>query len=580
MPRNQTHAGAREGSRADLAAVSGGLRAFLSGSETVFLEAGAQLSTVGRQARSIFDGASVAVTLRERDAAHPVEELDGELARLDAYLRDAHDAMSAKLQGLAALPPEIDLILAAVNGFETIPATLRMLGMNTRIENARGVASGGMETVATEVRRLADLVEPRFQAVQSQATSVLRTATQARAASEAFLARQLASSAELVGELRRALGALRTLADAERAVATRAVQASGHVTRDLDEVLVSLQAHDATRQVVEHVIQELNALEEELGAGEAPDPEAVPARLGEACQILPAQLRAARERLEAALAGIAAHLRAVSAEGAELASLAGRAAGVLAGGAQLEEVARGVARATELLRGQLAHEEEARRALRHVADTVRAMDASVRDIQGIGSAVKIIALNALVETERAGAGGRVLAVLAQGMGALAAEVGSRTREAVRALAQVSQRAEGLCEGTAGPRTEAGERIAASLGRVANALSDHHRSARAEVERLHEGSRALHRDVEEIAARVAEQLEATGALAPLEQTLALRAAAAAPAESPPDAGARAYARYTMEVERLVHDRALGKVDPAPMAPPSATGGELGSNVELF
>ena len=559
----------------ELSGVGSALEGFLASSEGVFLEAGSHLANLERRARTMLEAARAAV---EHGASEsPVDQLDRELVRLEAYLGRARASCEAGLAALGRLPCELEPVLAAVSGYETIPPTLRMLGMNTRIENARATAqNGGMETVASEVRRLADLVEPRFHAVARDTQTVLEFAHRARASAEAFLARQLASSAELLAETRRALEALRALSAAGRAVAHRAVAASERLGRDVAAVLVALQAHDATRQAIEHVIAELGTLARE------PEHLASPADARGAAatsyRILPAQLRGAREHFVGALDEIQTHLRDLSAQGAELRQHAQQLAIGEAGRAPLQDVARAVAGATGLLRSHVAFEEDAARALRRVTQTVEAVATSVRDIQGIGSAIRIIALNALVETERAGSGGRVLAVLAQGMGGVAADVVRRTEAASRALTEVSRLAAALVAASA-PADLPGAAIAAALEELGAALDGHHRTLQRSLEALHLESGSLEQEVDGIARHLDEQRAAARSLAQLEDRLAALAQEAFAGGRPDASGAgRAYARYTMESERSIHDRALGWAGPAPARSPGQ--GDLGSNVELF
>jgi hypothetical protein len=574
LEKRVTHAPAGTPIPDALRGVAGALQEFLAGSESVFLEAGSHLARLERRARAILDAAHGAVEKGAAPTDDPVELLERELVRLDAYLRRAQESSEAGLLVLGRLPPELEPVLRAVSGYETIAPTLRMLGMNTRIENARASSqNGGMETVASEVRRLADLVEPRFQAVERDTRTLLDFAQRARASAEAFLARQLASAAELLGELRRALAALRSIDAAERAVARGAVGASERLRRDLGAVLVALQAHDATRQALEHVIAELGML------AQAPPDGGDTAGAGAAsCRVLPAQLRGARGHLLAALDGIQLHLRDLAAQGAELRQAAEQYATGEAGRAPLADVARAVTRATVLLRSHVAFEEEAAQAFRRVTETVQTVATSVRDIQGIGSAIRIIALNALVETERAGSGGRVLAVLAQGMGGVAADVVRRTEGASRALAEVSRVAAALADAAGGSADAPGAAVASALERLGAELDEHHRTLQRSLETLHVESRSLEQEVEVIARHVAEQGAAARLLAEPEERLATIAEAAFGRAGGGADPARAYARYTMDSERSIHDRALGRAQPAPDA--RLPGSDLGSNVELF
>jgi hypothetical protein len=574
--------------RDSLAAVSGRLGDFLSGSEELFLDTGARLAGVEQQARGLLEGARRAAALGSEggEGTHPAERLDRELSRLDAYLGTTRDAAAGGLQSLSRLAECVEAIARARSAFDTIPPTLRMLGMNTRIENSRSDArNAGMETVAAEVRRLADLVEPRFRAIFQEAEGLAATAGRARTTAAAFLGRQRAWSSELLSETRTALEALRALERAEAEVAARAVGDSDRLARDLGAVLVSLQGHDSTRQMIEHAVEELEAYEEDAAAGAQEGPAAWLAHLPDLCRLTAAQVGGARGRLGEALDGITASLRAVGQRGAALCDQTGRFAGGPGADAPAARVARGVEAATRVLRDHVAQEQAARDAMAGVAGTVQGIAGHVREIQGIGTAVKIIALNALVETERAGDGGRVLAVLAQGMGGLAAEVVRRTGEVSQLLQEISALSAGLGGGEAAGRAPQGDGIAASLEALAAELEERQRRLQREVQELHGRSRALREAVDGIGARVGERAAGLRRLEGLERALqeagelaGEHAAGAGPAPRPAHR-AQALERYTMEAERAIHARVLHGAATGSASAPEAGGG-LGSNVELF
>jgi methyl-accepting chemotaxis protein len=571
-------AGAADAS-ARLRAVAGELRRFLSGSEDVFLDAGRRVTDLEQRARALIDGAHATGAFRTTSGQEdPVAVLGRELARMDAHLRGSREAVAGGAQQLAALLAEIEVLLRTQSHFETMPPTLRMLGLNTRIENARADAQyTGMETVALEVRRLGDEVEPKFRGVFERALHLLETVRTALATAQAFTQGQGAACG-MLEQTQGALASLREMTAAGGAIADRALAASEQLKRDLGALLVALQGHDATRQAIEHVVEGLAELEAEASRdGE----QAARAHRADALRVMAAQLRGARERHAAALDGVSRSLRAFSGVGAELSRETARFVAGGSGAAATQQVRATVDHATHCLLQHVAHETATGHSMDRVAGTVEEMSRSVKDILGIGSAVKIIALNALVETERAGQGGRVLAVLAQGIGTLAGEVVQRTAEISRSLRAISDLAGALHGAGAGKAATEGEAIAGGLERLSLRLSEIQRGLEAAVTTMGTGSRALGAEVEALAARVAEALAEADRLADAETTLAALAeeAGGGAAADPAADAARAYARYTMASEREIHDRVVrGLESPGATAP--AGGDDLGSNVELF
>ncbi|HTP28667.1 MAG TPA: methyl-accepting chemotaxis protein [Anaeromyxobacteraceae bacterium] len=582
-------------SRDRLKAISGQLGAFLTGSEDVFLDAGSRLVGVERQARGLLESARGALTVGA-GLDHPLEELHRELDRLDDYLRATRDRSMTGLTSLARLTECAEAIVRTRQTFESIPPTLRMLGMNTRIENSRaGAQNVEMETVAADVRRLGDLIEPKFRAVFEQASGLLQGTAGARETAETFVGRQAEWSTKMLKETRVALQSLRALSGAEEAVVARAVESSEQLARDLAGVLVALQGHDATRQMVEHAVEELGSFEQDVTSAMPvtdADAGAWLAHLPDLCRLISAQIGGARERFLQALRGISGNLSALAARGAELCN---QTAGVAEGGAKgslAEQVILGVGEATRVLRDHVAHECRSTDGMRGVVERVNGMAAHVREIEGIGTAVKIIALNALVKTARAGEGGRVLAVLAQGMGGLAAEVVRSTGEVSQILEEISTLAGTLSGATVAGEASQGAGIASALDALTVRLSEHRSRVQQGAQGIHVGSQELREAVEGIARRIAERAATARCLEALEQELerigegaARHAGQGGGAVRPPGRRTDAYERYTMHAERVIHDRVLNGVERSESSTSEGSvseGGasDLGSNVELF
>ncbi len=575
-----------DASRDRLKAVSSQLAGFLAGSEEVFLDAGSRLTGLERLARTLVEVSRGSVAR----GGDPVEHLDRELGGLERYLGASREASDAGLKGLSHILAGAEAISSARGDCEDITRTLRVLGIYTRIENSRTDArSGGMETVVAEVRRLGDLIDSKFQAMLGQASGLRSAAASATASTEDFRARQGAWSARMLDETRDAMESLRALAASEAAVASRAISASEEVMRHASEVLVALQIHDATRQMIEHAVEELGAFEHDAGSASLQGPLDAGAwftEVSELCRLLAAQLRGAREQLVAGLGHIAENLRAMASRVTEVGEATGRLAGAGADASPVERVHRGVAQATEVLREHLDYEHQMTAALGSVAGNAQGIGTHVRELQRIGADVKIIALNALVETERTGAGGRVLAVLAHGIGVLAVEVVQRMNTVSRTLQAMTTAAGALAHGGSAQQASAGVTTAANLESLVTLLRAYHGDLQTSAAALRDGSQALRDEVEGLGGRLAEQTDAAGALQRIEEELQRLGAQAAELARPagsdrrPVRQASALSRYTMDAEREIHQRVLEHAGEATRVERDQTSGGLGDNVELF
>jgi hypothetical protein len=577
--------------RSRLRELSRAITEFVAGSEGVFLDAGARLSGIEEQVRSLVDVSRRAVASTDAEGeGDPADQLDQELTQLELHLQTSRRSASAGLEELKRVLVQVENVRRARKTFDEIAQTLQVLGIGTRIENCRvEIPSAGMETVARDVRRLGDLIGPKFEAICSRAENLKTAASTARDTAAGFLNGQGAWSAQLLSETRATLDALRGMAASQSEVTRSAVAVSEQAAHEVSETMVALQAHDATRQALEHAVSGLKDLDRNLATASADSAgiQAVAAEVMEACRLHAAQIQGARERLVQALAGIRQHLGSLA---ARVARLAAQTSPLAEPGeaSPLERVQRGVEQAAAVLREHLELEGRTREAMGRVAGAVSEITAHLKDIDRIGFDVKIIALNALVETARSGRGGEVLAVLAQAIGGLAVEVARRTDEVSQTLAEITGSANALSSRATGAAAAEGAAIQESLARLLDRFGHRHQELRSGVQVLDQGSKALRQEADGIAGRLLVQIDAARRLADVERGLMALAEDASRELSEGAVPARgeshgAYDRYTMDAEREIHRRTCPKGAGSPVLPlvnPKVEGDELGDNVELF
>jgi len=429
---------------------------------------------------------------------------------------------------------------------------------------------------------MGERLEPLFETIYGRSAAVRSRAEGARATVENFVGRLDAWSTRILSESRGALRALEVQESTESALAARSAAASEHLVRDLKEVLVSLQCHDATRQALEHVVEDLEAVQTEPSSAEGEASSAGFAEMYDVCRLAAAQVGEARQRLAAAIERIVASLRGVSGRAAELGDGLARLDGADAASSPMDLVKQRVQESLRALHEQLEQETATSAATAAVATAVDDIARDMQAVQEIGRQVKIIALNALVQTARAGAEGKVLAVMAQWTERLATDVGEKTKALARELTEAARAAQTLDEGEAARLAPEGTSIACELESLLARLQEHHSLLGNAARSVRGGSLALAEQVGQVEGPLLKLLHATEALAGVENELSNLAV-----ETQDRTGATYYragqrlstlARYTMQSERDVHQRVLAAA--ATPAGPPVPSGELGNNVELF
>jgi len=561
-----------QSTRARLEALSRTVSDFLIGSEAVFLDTGARFTGIQEKVRDLVEVSKRAADSGDAEGeGDPADQLEQELTQLELHIQTSRRAASAGQDHLRQVLLQVENVRKARKTFEEIAQTLQVLGIGTRIENCRSeIPSAGMETVARDVRRLGDLIGPKFEAICTRAENLKKVASSARDTAARFLNGQGAGASKALGETRASLELLRAMATSQSDVTRSAVTTSEQAARDVSEVMVALQAHDAVRQALEHAVFALAELQQTLETAST-DPsgaQAAAAEVMSTCRIHAAQVQGARERLTQAFSGIAQHLSGMAARVTQLAAQTSPLVGSREA-SPLERVQRGVEQATAVLREHLELEGRTGEAMGRVGGAVTEIARHLAEIDRIGFDVKIIALNALVETERSVHGGAVMAVLAQAIGGLAHDVARRTGEVSRTLGEITGSAGALSNGDAAASGSQGAAIQERLMQLLDRFCRRHQELRAGVEALDQGSKTLGQEVEGIVARLRFELDGVRRLAEVEQALTELASDAAPllpagAATTSGRSAEAYARYTMDAERAIHRRSSSAAPKAPTA----------------
>jgi hypothetical protein len=564
---------------------------FLSGSERVFLDTGSRLTGLSERSSQLVAGAEGAVKIGSRDGANPAVSLSHSLELMERHLAQSRVAATEGCAALSRVGESLESLTAASVNFQRVATTLGALATSLRVEDGRKVTDVDFGAVAEDVLRLGRLIQVRFDAILSGASQLRETARRTHARERDYVGKQGQRSSVLLGDVRTSLERLGSLEAATSIVSTKAHAASQGITRAVSSILVSLQTHDITRQMLEHVTSALEDWEGRDRPAAPAGPNGAPASTGLEgltllCQVQSGQVSQARADLVRAHEQIAQNLRLMSAEVAVITLETRRLAEDRDGGALLDRVERGAAQAAEALHQHLAHEAEIAGAISGVVSSVAHMEGYIAEIAAMAGEVKMVALNALVKAAKVGAGGAVFAVLAQAIKDLSAEVTVDTEAVSNALRKMAREAQSLSDGATSSRSAADATLVeADLSRAVEALKQYHEHMLTSVVELRRGSILLGTEIEGIARAFERQAAAAAGLENLEADLldvSEEAAAAGAHAGEPDA-LGLTARYTMQVERDIHAAVTdgaGSQLLAPVVAASAGSHGLGANVELF
>ena len=479
---------------------------------------------------------------------------------------------------LSAMRQEAGRLGQTLSGFHGTLSAFHIVGVLTRVETARlGSAGADFGNLAEDVKLLAANV-------QAQIAGALATAAELIPPIESLL-REISALEEerthdLPGVISGVLANLELFRDIRQRTRDASIRLAGRydaIASGFDNLVVSIQFHDITRQQVEHAVAVLRR----LISPAAPDTAAV-------LMLQSSQLADADRKFSASAASIARNLERIAGGVREMAAESQTLSGLSADQKDcfFLELERGLSAILTSFSGCAEAEAAARTASGGMADTIGRMHRSVEEIRAIEIRMRRMALNAGIRAAQLGAPGNALGVLAESMQKLACESGQRSETLVAALTSMSQAAARLGHREPDGAPAPGARDTAQEG------------MRTAVEELHSLSERSFAQIAQVVARGASLSEdvsaarkafAVGALFAdaigrargMLQEIAGETSAGRqrdPAQGQEPELADFTRHYTMQAERDVHQAVAAGA--APCEPPSRESADLGDNVEFF
>ena len=576
------------------------LQNLTTNTEDEFLALGAQFHGFHAQAAEIVGNVQTMMAqVSGQQALDASAQLHDLLGRMGRFLADTEQEASRITGAFSHILSLFSAVDEPLGNFKKINKVLRMLGTATKIESARmGSGAAGFETLANDVAAMSVQVVEKAGTVLEQKRGLTLTLQSALRQISGAEAQQSSTVRETLRQVSRDLLVL----DNSNSRCSAAVEMVERMSREMadgiSQVVMSMQAHDITRQQIEHVHE---SLAEVVGQCERPTGDAVAARhviqeAGDICELQAAQLRHAAVEFTGAVQSIIGSLQQVAGGAAGLSGQIGELMGVAdeAGSSFLIEMERSLIFVNTTLAECARINLELARIMEQVAAKVGEIAVFVKEIAYIGGEIELIALNAQIKSARAGVEGAALGVLAEAIQRLSAETGELTGATSRVLLQITSATEELCAGVEAEGGSLKHDVSAMVAEVESIMQ----VLREMNVTLGSTSIAMHRVVDELGDGIRQAVGSISVHDTIrfvaEQVAGVLAGVVAEAQalvpsavggSGTDRLQRLADRYTMQSERLVHARIAGgssvvASSTAVGSPASADEDGLGDNVELF
>ena len=199
---------------------------------------------------------------------HSERDLSGIIASLNQAI-SARESLLVEVNGLASYTDELQKMATDV---ATIAAQTNLLALNAAIEAARAGESGrGFAVVADEVRKLSTLSGETGKRISEKVQLVNAAMQNTQSMTQRFSSEEsnMIHGAESI--IRQVIARFETTTQTLNENLNRLEQDGHDVEREISDVLVNLQFQDRVHQILDHVANDINKLQNAGGQAEAPD---------------------------------------------------------------------------------------------------------------------------------------------------------------------------------------------------------------------------------------------------------------------------------------------------------------------
>ena len=246
--------------------IIGQLKQLSSESESKFLLVGNNLKRLVSLANRITEiSNATTISLSGSSITSSIDKLQATLDKIIDYtfLSETETGTAkTKLNNILTKISEVD---RSISSLTSELKALKMLGMSARIESSFISGShADFNTIADQVDELSHLIKEKSTNILGKGRALTLSIRQALKKVSVFETERSSHAQDMLGETRSRLASLSSTHDNCSTTTTFISEASQEVSRDIEEIVQSVQFHDIARQQIEHVSHALNNLSEAL----------------------------------------------------------------------------------------------------------------------------------------------------------------------------------------------------------------------------------------------------------------------------------------------------------------------------
>lgn len=422
------------------------LRVLNDSTEQDFLLVGENLADLSARAGSVSEVASSVIGLvASEESGRDMETLRGAFDLLGDHFEKSRRTLSRSSGEFRKMLTSIESTHKPLSVFAGIVKRLHVLGVSTKIESARLVnGDNSFEILAEDVESLARVIATKYEDISKGVVTLERAMEGTLSIIVSFEQSSHEHTRAILSGLTMDLSVLSERRALSRETASRLASEAEDVSKEIGEVVSSLQFHDITRQQIEHVIDVFGQIVSEGSSGTdgTDDDDGIREIIEDIGGVQTDQLDHARKELVSAVGRVMEHLRGIAERASRMAT---ETTGLLSTShvqgssflSDLKDSASGVI--ASLVRSEEA-ETRLAGSVGSVLDMIGKLSAFVHSIEEIGLEIELIALNAQIKAARAAGQGGPLGVLAGAIKDLSDSACGQTRIITDTLAAISESA--------------------------------------------------------------------------------------------------------------------------------------------
>lgn len=443
--------------------------------EAEFLNTGSHLQEYALRAESISDKAGQVLNLLSEEEIfreiQNMQKVNSDIS--DYFYHTGKEGLSylATLNNFSSILTRIDQLTSS---FLAIVKLLRMLGISTRIESANlGTSDGGFRNLATEIKKLARLIEDRVYLISDKSEESSDLIAKILEETGETLTHQKEEGSRIMDQSALTITALNSLNQSSKIMAQEVFDKSARIQEDISEVVVSMQFHDITRQQIEHVISALDELAGEIKSGTADTDSEMVKHTGDVIHIQKAQLENSREEFVDSVIRIRSMLEDISQNTESLPTIfksAGPDGENGLAGDLLTRLKEGVTDMIILLEKNNDSFRQLSGELISLAGSLDDMSVFLDDIHKISSDIELIALNSRVRASKTGKRGAPLGVLAGELQKLSRDSNIQTMTTTETIKKIVSMAQSFQQEVNSGRKEREQKVERLTSKLNSSIS--------------------------------------------------------------------------------------------------------------